>query len=322
MTEYNSCVLKPCISALVLALFLTGCQPGEKTAANDAEQKSASNMQSTPPKPGPEKGSPGEFAEKTVEKLQRATKDIRPAPKGSGEWKTVKQTPAEVIAGAAEASIASAKGQMGVSTSLVNIEGSPGSSIAYFSILDATRFNIEYPRVQIEPKPNFEKEIVVSNGKRVATNSLSSRGWYDEKSLAAFKKEATTGLDAWAITFPRIIFSSLQGGKPITNLLMEARKQNLEVTLEQHPIERNKTKQTQYRILITRNKQEAATLGALEFEIVIDGQYKLPVTLKTFVQKPLRQPVKMLWTAKWSPPGQKIDPKAFDIPKIEKTSKV
>jgi hypothetical protein len=327
VSDYNVSVLKPCVAAFAAALLLAGCQPEQKAASNapapEESQPAAEPSKSDKPTTaeGPEPGSAADFAEKKAKALEAITKDLRPAAKGSGDWKPVQQTPAEKIAAAAEAMIASAKGQIGESTSVVSIEGNPGSSIGRFYIQDASKFYIEYPKMTIGPKPYFEKQIVVGNGKVMATNGLASNGWYGEKGVVAFRNEAST-VASWETEFPRLMFSALQGGKPITNLLSDARKQGLEISLEEHPIDRNNTKQTQYRILITRNKKDLGLKGVLEYEIVIDGQYRLPVTVRNFVQRPSHQPVKSLWTVKWSPPGQKIQPKQFDIPKKSNTAKV
>jgi hypothetical protein len=150
-----------------------------------------------------------------------------------------------------------------------------------------------------------------------ATNAMTTTGWSQHKPVSAFRNEASVELEEWASAFPRVVFSALQGGKPFTNLLAQAKKEGLQTIMEERPVTANGRNAKQVRIFMTRKAAEVPKKGALEYELIVDDEFKLPVTIKAYVKPPNQPESRIMWTIKWGKPapGEKIQDTNFKVEK-------
>jgi hypothetical protein len=69
---------------------------------------------------------------------------------------------------------------------------------------------------------------------------------------------------------------------------------------------------TNYRIRVERTAASAKSLGTTVFEIVVDGKYWLPVTMRSIVRTPKGVYSSYDWTVNWKSKAN-FDPKLFKI---------
>jgi hypothetical protein len=326
VTEYNSSVRNRSfklagLSVLALSLVLTGCGQKEEKAEppppNSTGVPVTKNDLGTPADPSKPKLDVVEEERKALELSVK--QGLKPLPPKSGRW-VKSATPAQIVAKSAETRLSTLKNVQGEATAKVDIEGSVGMSVAKLAIDNPKLFYLEYPRIQTSPA-NLQKEVLVANGQSYATNALGTTGWSTMKPVASFRNEGKSEIRSWITDFPRALLSALQGGKPISNLLADAQKQGLQISVERQTILARGRQVVQDRLLIARKPEEVAKKGSLAYEIVVDDTFKLPVTLRASVKPPNRKETSVMWTIRWAQTTNKFNKSTFDIPAASKAAK-
>ncbi|MEZ0327740.1 MAG: hypothetical protein ACAH95_17730 [Fimbriimonas sp.] len=303
-----------CLPLLALSLVIVACGKEEEAPAlppTDKKITSNANAPQTPPTVSPQ-----ESIENVNNNLKTLQRDMTPPPPGTKDWKVAK-TKAEGLAEVAESRLAKLQGVSGEATTLVVLEGKRGMSIAKLAIKDADEFYIEYPKARLQPRLTFEKEVLVGNGKEYATNALSTTGWSPTSPVAKLRNEGAVDLQKWITEFPRMIFSSLQGGKPLTNLLAEAKAKGFKVFAEDRTVTARGRVVKQHRIFISRSPEEVKKKGKVELEVVLDDLRMMPVTIRSSYQPLGKQPTNLQWSMRWNfAYAQKFNQNDFVIPKV------
>ncbi|CAN5442409.1 hypothetical protein BH11ARM1_BH11ARM1_08460 [soil metagenome] len=319
------------LATITLAILAVGCakpdeqDPNAKTSSKQEtpsvttppEQKVAENGPASkdPAQDSPSKTSLIDKAKQTISK-PLPTNAIKPVPAGSNGYVPEERSALE-IAKDAEAHIASLSGVVGEYSAALEFGGGHGTSMGYMSVKGPKAYRADY--VSLVPgtlNAFIRRETLVVAGNKTATLNGDS-SWSTASDISTYVAEAKKPVEKWAETFPRTIFSSLSGGQPISDLVANAVKEGLVVKTERHLTGNASKTVLQRRIIISRKPADAAKLGALDIEVVVDGKFHLPVTVRTNYEPPKKDPVRIMWTSRWAKmqTGQKFDQNAFVIPK-------
>jgi hypothetical protein len=324
VTEYNSFVRKLCLPLLALSLVLVACgkkDEGEAPKANTPAGGPPVTFNAEPGAQPKEEFNPMKAKEQIGKTLDQAMKDVKPVPPGKDQW-TKGPTKAEALAVATEKSLRALRGVSAEATIKGELPSGKGISIGKAQIQTPNRFYVEFVNVKPQKEPYWEKQVLVANGSEYAVNALSSSGWSKAKPVAALSNEGNTDVNAWATEFPRVIFSALQGGKPLSNLVAKAQAQGLDVLTEGRTLTAQGRQIKQHRLFITRKKADVAKKGKLEYEVIIDDLRRMPVTIRSSMEPVGQKPVNIMWSIRWNfGIAQKFDPKNFTIPKPGSSSR-
>ncbi len=316
VSEYNRSMRKLCLPLLALSLVIAACGKQEEAPPPKTDNAGGppitSNTDTSPTKPTGD--DPLKSMENVKKNLKAIQQNIAPVAPGTKSW-TKTKTKAEGFALVAESRLAALKAVSGEATTQVNIAGQRGMSISKIAIRNSNEFLVEYAKVTVEPQPLFQKEALVGNGKTYATNALSSTGWSPARPVTALRDEGKLDVSRWATEFPRTLFSALQGGKPLTNLLTAAKAEGLTVLAEDRSVTAGGRVVKQHRIFISRKPEDLKKKGKFDCEVVIDDLRMMPVTIRSAIAEVGQKPVNLEWTIRWNfALAQKFDDKSFVIP--------
>jgi hypothetical protein len=210
----------------------------------------------------------------------------------------------------------SLEGISGESTAMLEFMGGKGQSLAKMAIKTGREYRAEYLKlIPSATNPTIGKETVIVNNGLTAT-MRSDTSWSPKMPSSSYTGAASTNPADFATQFPREIFAAVGGGHPFTDLIKGATAAGLTVNSEERYVSGQGHTMLQRRILINRSPAEAKKKGALDIEIVADGSHMLPVTIRSNIEAPQKQPTRIMWTALWRKlaPGQGFASNEFTIP--------
>jgi hypothetical protein len=321
--------------ALGVALVLVGCSPTKEVAVKggplpvDSTPPASGDKTDATPKDDPTPGVGTEVGPdiRPAKGTNASPTQIKPIPDrpGTGGWKASKVSATELAS-----KMDAALGQLsGVQNEVVVVYVLPtgnGRIKLKSEWKSPTEFSVQYPGLY-EGHPTLE--TVRADGRAEAT--LLSRvpgknitadqsAWVDRRPLA--KPTPISGGDAvsaWPTEMPKLAFARFISGKEVFASLIGALKKDpgMEVTTEERTKNYGNALITDYRIVAQRSDAAAAKDGDLQFEIVIDSQHYVPVTMRTRFGPKGKRVTEIDWAGRWA--GGKFPAKHFAIPKSTQT---
>lgn len=334
----------PISAALIIALAATGCQSNQDkasapssagstpVAANESAPKagnelpSPSGAQPSSPAPAPSATNPSLSPEKSgkapnlkpPETIRPVPKNIQvPSPPQEG-WSLSDLSP-EQIAKAADEAIASARGLDGdVLLRLKDPQGT-GEAVSKVQIQNPSKFAIQYTELESgEPHTFTFKADGRRRGLLLPATQSRVGGWVKRAPIGT-KGTIPSGsklVEAWPTRFPRLVLASLfESRTPFSDYVAAIKRGAGGYTLasERRVLQYKGQSITSYRIVASRKADAARKLGASRVEMIFDGHYRLPVTIRTNVTPSSGVPTDLLWTAGWNF-GKKYSDDTFVLP--------
>ena len=160
-----------------------------------------------------------------------------------------------------------------------------------------------------------------ADGKRravIGAPEANKTGGWQEKAPIGSKGSIPAGSDlisAWPTRFTSLALSNLtESCRPFsayvaalqTSGAYQVKTQKRQMAFQGHNY-------TSYRIVIERSPALAAKSGAYKVEMVFDGTYRLPVTIRTNSAGTKGVPTDILWTARWMG-GKNYSKETFALP--------
>jgi outer membrane lipoprotein-sorting protein len=325
----------------VLALVVCGCKSGSSSDLEPIGSKSTGSAVAENTSPG----SPGNSTNPSETKSTQGTATEqepaaaqngaglapdRSAIPGKGAQNSDEQAPtaaegwdpstvkAEDLAKSADAKVAQLKRTSAeVSVSFRDKKGA-GRSKCQVAILDPTKYRIEFADIG-GPKIGLSRNTWISDGKQVAVLT-SDQGLASKESSASFKMPSTASLAGWILASPRIMFSPLTGGHPLTDLVAQVKKAGgaSGVKVEERSFDYKGHKFHQQRLVIKVTPTGAPTV---DLTILIDKDYGLPVTIDGMTTL-IKTQSNLHWDVQWRlDPNQTFASDAFVVPLKSETIK-
>ena len=261
--------------------------------------------------------------ESAIGKFQEPKNGMQIQPARTGQWGPSQSTP-EQVAAKVEETLARQTKVSGILASLIQVADGRGGGEGKIRVKDPKTFRVDF----MTPKEGNQGGVALH--KMVVKDGKLSVSSVNGKIEIAKPDHAVASLGAgstqeWATLFGRDIFTSIGGGKPLTNLVKMARKPNsgFVVSAEQQSFIARGTTIVQERILVTRTPELEKKLGKLSIEVISDGRLHLPVTVRSAIEPPKKAPTRMYWTMRWNlKTGQVFEKEDFSVPHEKIASKV
>lgn len=308
---------------LALVVALVGCGPAKPLASTDPGTRGTT---SEPGKADPGVDNPitPGGGDSVLHPAKKAPVEVTPLQhgKGSGGWETAKDmTPNQLAAKIDQAFSGLAAVQNDARVTFTIPSGS-GQIKLLSKWQSPTKFSVQYLGIR-EGHPSLES--VRSNGKNAATLlgyvkgvSVASghEAWRDIHAVKPVVPGNGGKLVAgWPQDISRLAFGRFTLGQDVFVPLVSALKKDtsLEVTCEKRVVMDGQKPKTDYRILALRKEAFVKKKGDLEFEMVIDADHFVPVTMRTRSHPRGQKVTEVDWAGRWA--GGKFDEKTFEIPK-------
>lgn len=216
---------------------------------------------------------------------------------GTGNWTPTKLTSATLAANMGKAmstmtgvecrSVVAAKTPEGVGRSLIS-----------FKFATPNAFRVEY----IEPGLIPKRSTILADGAKV--RAYAKNRWTPYKPIASGFDPAQAKVDAqkFLTHFSRaMVANAVDKSDPWAPLFNELQsgKSGFDCRIEERHFVSNGRNYLSYRIVATRRAAQSKSLGPASMEIVVDGKYWLPVTIRTEMQPPGQKPWSYEWTGQW-----------------------
>ena len=228
------------------------------------------------------------------------------------DWHSSDRTPVQ-IANLADSAVASLKGAAAESSMQVKNAAGIGQTLSHALVQDPSHYSIEYIElVSGEPHTMIAKADGKRRGVLIASTFVKQGGWL-AKAPVGDKGSISVGnplVAQWPTQFPRLAFAPLtesQGSFSAYLSALSSKAGGYTVKSEKRVVPFNGRVYTSYRILA----QQAAT--GTRIEMVFDGNYNLPVTIRASLHPAKGKPSDMLWGTRWKF-HQSIPAKTFEMP--------
>ncbi len=219
-----------------------------------------------------------------------------PAPATEG-WGPSSARPEHVAASVAKA-MRSMAGVTGEALSVLRTPEASGSVRSIFRVRDSKVYRVDYVVVREQPTSG----MIQSDGKkRTIPNreGIGKSAAYDSKSPDA-RLTARQLVERWPSEFTRLMWRGLTDRTdpwaPLVGGLMRG-DGGFKAIFEERVTAFQGQKLKNYRIRAVRSDQAAKTLGPCELEMVFDGRFSLPVTIRVTRKDPKGREWKMQWSA-------------------------
>lgn len=226
------------------------------------------------------------------------------------DWGTSDRTPQQIVK-LADAAIGSLNGTAAETSMLVKNSAGTGQTSSKVQIQDTTHYSIEYIElVSGEPHTMIAKADGKRRGVLIASTFVKQGGWQAKAPLGG-KGAIPTGpqlVAQWPTQFPRLVFAPLiesQQGFSAYLSALATKGTGYSIKSEKRVVPFNGRTFTSYRIL--------AQQGGTRIEMVFDGNFNLPVTIRASVHPKQGKPSEMLWGTQWRF-HQSIPAKTFEMP--------
>ncbi len=234
------------------------------------------------------------------------------------DWKQSDMTPMQ-IAQAADSAIGVLHGAVAETSLQVKNPAGTGQAVSKMQIQDPAHYHVEYIEV-VNGEPHTM--MAVADGKRrgvlIASSFVKAGGWHAKAAIGSQGSIPAGGdlVGAWPTQFPRLILSQLlesRGGVSAYLAALSNGVGNYVLTSEKRVIPYNGRMYTSYRIVAQRGEAAAKAQGSSRIEMVFDGHFRLPVSVRTNAKPIKGKPTDMLWATGWSF-NKSFPAKTFEMP--------